>query len=554
MSQPSLRVLGAALVVTALSCSPDHSTGPTAPQDLRPSLSITGSCSNGATAVPGFIKNWACGNVVRLQTPAGMTSAEVSALSSAVSRWNGGVLSGFGLPSLTMGTGTQTIIVSISGSGDYYCGQVPDKTHLNIARSASGSGCTHPGRLSTNTLSNLFLHELSHSIGFQSAVWHKPSTTQYTGHCATALYTAGRPLNAALCQHEIEAIYASYGLRASAPNLSKHVMTGLAGLGPITLNVGATGTLSVTALRFNRVNGSFCGQADTTVCEDGTASPTQATLSWSTSNPSVASLSGSGASRTVTGNSGGSATVSVGATTSTYEKAAAFGDAGTGTTAAVTVVATPPAGPPTSLSASNITPTSALVTWTNGDASPGTTTVVQYRMTGQSAWGNAAGSPAAAGVTSLTLSGLTCGTSYDVNIFHVKSGISSPWLTLTLFQTAACTVSGTIVAPTSFNQTSCTASTSGGKNYATYTLGWTAGANPGGTIYQIGSALTNSSGSAAIIRTGALSKTSDDVGPYLVTSTSSPRYFWVRHANGSLASAWVPLVGNPIQIKTGCLL
>jgi hypothetical protein len=175
-------------------------------------------------------------------------------------------------------------------------------------------------------------------------------------------------------------------------------------------------------------------------------------------------------------------------------------------------------------------------------------------MTGQSAWGNAAGSPAAAGVTSLTLSGLVCGTSYDVNIFHVKSGISSPWLTLTLFQTAACTVSGTIAAPTSFNQTTCHASTSGGKNYATYTLGWTAGANPGGTIYQIGGALSNTPGSAAILRTGALSKTSDDVGPYLVTPTASPRYFWVRHANGSQASAWVPLVGNPIQIKAGCLL
>ena len=100
-------------------------------------------------------------------------------------------------------------------------------------------------------------------------------------------------------------------------------MTGLAGLGPISVNLGATGTLSVTALRFNRVNGSFCGQDDTTVCEGGgSASPTQATLSWSTSDGSIASLSGSGASRTVTGNSGGTATVTVGATTTIYEKAA----------------------------------------------------------------------------------------------------------------------------------------------------------------------------------------------------------------------------------------
>ena len=69
----------------------------------------------------------------------------------------------------------------------------------------------------------------------------------------------------------------------------------------------------------------------------------------------------------------------------------------------------------------SITPTSALVASTNGDASAGTTTVVQRRMTGQSAWGNAAGSPVAAGVSSLTVGGLTCGTSYDVNIFHMKA-------------------------------------------------------------------------------------------------------------------------------------
>ena len=289
-----------------------------------------------------------------------MTSAEVSALSSAVSRWNGGVLSGFGLPSFTMSTGTQTITVSISGSGDYYCGQVPDKTHLNISRYPSGNGCSHPGRLSTNTLSNLFLHELSHSIGFQDGAWHKPSSTQYTGHCATALYTAGRPLNAALCQHEIEAIYASYGLRSSAPNLSKHVMTGLAGLGPISVNLGATGTLSVTALRFNRVNGSFCGQGDTTVCEGGGARARRRRRSRGRrATARSPPLSGSGASRTVTGNSGGTPTVTIGATTTVYEKTAAF-HAGPGTAATVRRRHAA-AGPPTTLSASRVAPTPALV-------------------------------------------------------------------------------------------------------------------------------------------------------------------------------------------------
>jgi hypothetical protein len=545
--------LGLALGLAA-ACSSDRMTGPALPVVPPIASSITGTCSNTATPVAGFIKNWTCNTQVRLSTPAGMTSAEVSALSSAVSRWNGGVLSGFGLPKFVMSGGTQVITVAISGSGDYYCGNWPDKFHLNIGRSAAGT-CTNPGRLSTGTLSNLFLHELSHGIGFQSGTWHKPSTPEFTGHCAAALYSATRPLNAALCQHEIEAIYASYGLRSTAPDLFKHVMTGLAGLAPITVNVGATGTLTVTDLVFNRVNGTFCGQPDTTVCEgNNTRSPTEASLSWSITNGSIASLSGTGASRTVTGLAGGSATVNVNATTSTYEKAAAFGDAGTGTSAAVTVVAVPPAGPPTSLSASGITATSALVSWTNGDASAGTTTVVQYRMTRQSAWINAPGSPAGAGVSSLTIGGLNCATSYDVNVYHVKSGISSAALTLTLFTTAACQVSGTVLPPSGFNETSCSASTSGGKNYATYTLSWTAGANPSSTIYQIGEALTNSSANAAVIRTGGITKTSDDVGPYLVTSTASPRYFWVRHVNGGQGSAWVALTGNPIQIKSGCLL
>ena len=175
-------------------------------------------------------------------------------------------------------------------------------------------------------------------------------------------------------------------------------------------------------------------------------------------------------------------------------------------------------------------------------------------MTRQSAWINAPGSPAGAGVSSLTIGGLNCATSYDVNVYHVKSGISSAALTLTLFTTAACQVSGTVLPPSGFNETLCSASTSGGKNYATYTLSWTAGANPSSTIYQIGEALTNNSANAAVIRTGGITKTSDDVGPYLVTSTASPRYFWVRHVNGGQGSAWVALTGNPIQIKSGCLL
>jgi hypothetical protein len=398
----------------------------------------------------------------------------------------------------------------------------------------------------------LFLHELSHAIGFQSNVWHKPSTTTFTGHCASALYTAGRPLNSDVCQHEIEAIRAAYGLRSTAPNLSKHVMTGLQGLSNRTLDANSSTVLTVTKLAFRRANGSLCGQPDTTACEEGTVAPTNATFTWS-SNSSIVTLSGSGASRTVTsGTTAGQAIVSVNATASAYEKAASFGDPGTGTKSTVTVTVSGPAARPTNLAASNITATSARITWTNGDVSTGTTTVVQYRMAGQSAWITAS-SGLAAGVSSFNLTGLVCSTTYDVNIFHRKNGIDSPWLTLQLFTTLACTTSTSINAPTGVRQTNCTQSTSGGKVTATYTLSWTAGANPGSSTYQIGSRTTNTPATAFIIETGRITQTSDQVGPYTVPATSSPQYFWVRHANGAQASSWTPLAGNPIDIADGCL-
>jgi hypothetical protein len=142
----------------------------------------------------------------------------------------------------------------------------------------------------------------------------------------------------------------------------------------------------------------------------------------------------------------------------------------------------------------------------------------------------------------------------DASVHHVKNGTAGPALVLTLFSTSACQTATSVAPPTAFSQTGCTPSTVGGKQYATYHLGWTAGSNPSVAIYQIGSASSNNSGSAAIIRTGRIIQTADDVGPYLVTSTASPRYFWVRHVNGGQASSWAALQGNPIQINDGCLL
>jgi hypothetical protein len=357
-----------------------------------------------------------------------------------------------------------------------------------------------------------------------------------------------------ICQHELETVYRAYGLRTQSVDYYKHIVTGLRGLQNVTLRPNGSTVLTVTQLQFSRGNGSLCGLGTREICggAERPVTSTNVALAWrEAAGGQFITLSPSGASATVTaGSTEGTATVAVGATSTVYNIAAAFGDNGTGTTATVVVDAVAPAGPPTSLSASNITATSALVSWTNGDASAGTTTVVQYRMTGQPSWITASGSGLPAGQSSLTIGGLHCSTSYDVNVYHVKDGISSPWLTLTLFTTAACQVSSTIAPPTSFSERSCNLTTTGGKTYATYTLGWTAGANPGSSIYQIATAFSNTPG--AVVRTGAITRTSDAVGPYLVTSSASPRYFWVRHANGAQASAWVALAGNPIEINSGC--
>ena len=102
------------------------------------------------------------------------------------------------------------------------------------------------------------------------------------------------------------------------------------------------------------------------------------------------------------------------------------------------------------------------------------------------------------GQTSFNLTGLHCATSYDVSVHHVKNGVAGPALVLTLFSTSAC-LTGSANPPSGFSQTSCTPSTSGGKEFATYRLAWTAGSNPTASNYQIGSAFSNSSGSAAVI-------------------------------------------------------
>lgn len=82
-----------------------------------------------------------------------------------------------------------------------------------------------------------------------------------------------------------------------------------------------------------------------------------------------------------------------------------------------------PSGPPTTASTTSVGNTSAVANWVNGDTSVGVTTVVEYRQQGTTTW-ISAGS-ASAGVTSLTITGLSSSTSYEWHAYHVRNAQSS---------------------------------------------------------------------------------------------------------------------------------
>ncbi len=85
----------------------------------------------------------------------------------------------------------------------------------------------------------------------------------------------------------------------------------------------------------------------------------------------------------------------------------------------------PPAAP-TGLAAAAATNTSATLTWRDA-SSDETSFVVQYRAAGAQGWTTFA-TEAAAGATSLTVTGLVAGTSYEFRVFakHSANGLSSP--------------------------------------------------------------------------------------------------------------------------------
>ena len=544
------RTLALAITLTSAACSSDPVEVQRDDDVPRPAFAAAPTCSEASGRfLANFTDYWSCGQTIRINLTA-LPSTLIGDARAAMADWNNALSAQqYGLPFLSESSGSPIIRVNLASTGSLYCGQVlpaPPSTPTTINMSSGSCGTFH----------DVFLHELSHVYGFKDA-WEKSGIVGFSDHCARHLPN-GKATNEAVCRHEVESLHWKYQIRAAGQvSTGKHIMTGLSGLTSRTISLGSTTTLTVTGLGFERgqcTGGSGLRMASLSRMASSTAAPcpgpTGMSFTWTPSSTTIISLSGQDPSRTVRGDNPGTATVTVRPSTTAYEIAGDF----KGNAPTITVQAVPPAGRPTSLTATGITATSATINWTNGDTSPGTTTFLQYRITGQSAWSNTNGGVGfPAGQSSYLLTGLQCGTSYDLNIWHQKNGINSQALTLTVFSTAACQAAG-LNPPSAFRANSCTPTTSGGKPYATYNVSWTAGANPSSSLFHIVESSSNNPAAGTVIRSGPISTVTAKLGPYLVTTGASPRYFWVRHVNGSQSSAWVAIEGNPIQIKYGCAL
>ena len=457
-------------------------------------------------------------------------------IQAAVNIWNS-VLAQQGLPKFATtntATGSLTVNIKFDGSiGTWYCGTTNGSTgEMIIHRSSSSTTCNgnFTNAVELPDLSYLIAHELAHVIGFKhlSLVGSVPAAD----HCVASL-PASRRANKSLCQAEIELLRYTYGLRDAHPDYTKHFATGFESVsGDNSLDKGQIATFSVGTVQFFRA-APFTHPAPSTL-----------SYSWRSDNPAVAKVGTStGWTNTVEGVAGGTTTVHIVLTSAAYERAVPF--AGGDITVTVVVPPTQPP-PPTSLSAADVTHSSATIGWVNGAADAGTT--VEYRRSSTTTW-TAKSVPA--GVTTTVLAGLTALTTYDVRVSHVRNGLNSTYTTKTsLFKTQAVPPPPAI---TNFHVGNCERRPVGTKTYGYYIMVWTSNPAAGGYSFQIAEGTTSSSAGAALILTAPLDARSAEVGGYLVrTGTPTNRWFWLRYVGNGVTGAWTALVDNPLAVNT-CL-
>lgn len=466
-----------------------------------------------------------------------------SKLSGAMGIWSPAGLGQNDLPKFFTSVSSPSLTVTIEWAAPftvtpttYYCGDTsPGNIAIVIYRSAAKADCGKqaggPG-FSNSTqiggLSALIAHELSHVIGFKhiSQNGSKPAAD----HCVASIPGNGQ-VNTGLCQAEIELIHYEYGLRDGVVDPAKHIATGVEVTAPTSLVQGQSETITVEDLIFARKAPSFTPPAASTQ-----------RFTWSVDNPAVATLGTSiNSTNTVTAVAPGTTKIHIALNSSLYDKAVPFGG-----DISFTVTSLPTAPPPpTGLSASAINTTSATISWANGATDAGTTTTLEYRKSGVSAW-TTASSTIGTGVTSYNLTNLGSVTTYDVRAWHVRSGLSSSKTTKTgLFTTLDPNATPTI---TNFRVTGCVQQVFGLKTYNYFTLSWNSNITPVGS-FQIGVNTNSSSSGAAVILTVPGSARAGQVGGYLAGPTTVQRWFWIRYGSGP----WISLAENPLATNVCAL-
>jgi hypothetical protein len=214
----------------------------------------------------------------------------------------------------------------------------------------------------------------------------------------------------------------------------------------------------------------------------------------------------------------------------------AVNSAGNGTPSPVTNGTTTIVAPgtPSALTAGAVTQTTAMMSWTApSSGGPVSSYTLQYRVTGAGAWSQLAGLTA----TSTTITGLTAGTSYDVQVAAVNAGGTSAFTPTT----NAMTVVGLPGTPSGL--------IAGVATSGTQPLSWTSSAS-GGTVatYSVRYSVHGANSWTSV--TGITGTSTTIMG--LTASTSYD--YEVQSVNAGGSSAWSAITSNSTAAPSNYLL
>lgn len=281
-------ILSLSLASLALSCSPEVTR-----ESYEPDLATTAACTDYASATLGnMAQHWGCNSTVYLNIQSlNLTDREI--IESAVGVWNARLHNSHPqLPNFTtdpLEPRNFTVSVSKNGSSSStWCGAVSPKTgrptSMVVGTIGTNNQCGAPAYVA--------LHEMAHVVGLYDK-WD--TSGGLLGHCAVSLkasLTNTVNTNGELCQWEIQAALALYGVRTNAPRTDRSFITTLFNAtGPSTLQVPNTGILGYNSYGLGASNGTLCGKTNRQMCEaDEAILSANGTFDWTSSHPARATV------------------------------------------------------------------------------------------------------------------------------------------------------------------------------------------------------------------------------------------------------------------------